>query len=168
MDFVRGREPYVVFEGPYRYFLAWPTPLENHRIMLGIGANPSKAGRVERGRVLSDPTISRLRNLAYVLGFGWLGMVNARSHISTNPKGVPPDPFGIGPKTDEWILRAVRQAELVVCCYGQLAGVRGPDVLALVREVGKVPHALALTKDGLPRHPRGVPVSARPFPLEKF
>ena len=32
---------------------------------------------------------------------------------------------------------------------------------------GKVPRALALAADGLtPRHPRGVPSSARPFPLE--
>jgi hypothetical protein len=162
---VESREPYAIFAGPYRYFLAWPTSIENHRHLIGIGANPSKAGRVEGGRVLCDPTIARLRNLACELGFGWLWMVNARSYVSTDPKKVPADPTGIGPDTDTWILRAARQAELVLCCYGHLAGDRGPSVLELVREAGKVPHALALTKDGLPRHPRGVPASSKPFPM---
>lgn len=159
------REPYAVFEGPYRYFLAWPTSLENDRVLLSIGANPSKAGRIERGRILSDPTISRLRNLAEDLGFGWLQMVNARSYVSTNPKDVPADPEGIGSETDSWIKDAAHEADLVVCCYGHLAGERSTRVLELVLAAGKVPHALALTKDGLPRHPRGVPGSARPFPL---
>lgn len=160
--------PYAVFAGPYRYFLAWPTARVNDRVLLSIGANPSKAGRVEHGKVLSDPTISRLRNLAEELDYGWLWMVNARSWVSTDPNGVPPDPEGIGEKTDSWIMRSVRDADLVVCCYGHLAGERGHRVLYLVRLAGKVPHALALTKDGTPRHPRGVPASARPFAIPKL
>lgn len=162
---IETRNPYAVFVGPFRYFLAWPTARENNRAMLGIGANPSKAGRIERGKVLSDPTISRLRNLAEELDYGWLWMVNARSFVSTDPNGVPPDPEGIGEETDRWIMRSVRGADLVVCCYGHLAGERGSRVPYLVRLAGKIPHALALTKNGVPRHPRGVPASARPFPF---
>lgn len=163
---IETRNPYAVFVGPFRYFLAWPTVHENTRVLLGIGANPSKAGRVERGKVLSDPTISRLRNLAEELDYGWLWMANARSFVSTDPEGVPPDPEGVGEETDRWIYQCAAVADLVVCCYGLLAKARGQIVLELVRAAGKVPHALALTKNGVPRHPRGVPASARPFPLD--
>jgi hypothetical protein len=165
LPLVEGRQPHAVFAGPYRYYLAWPTPLENDRVLLGIGANPSKAGRVEGGRILCDPTISRLRNLAEELDYGWLWMVNARSYVSTDPNDVPADPIGIGPDTDTWIYTCAAMSSLVVCCYGRLAGERGSHVLELVREAGKVPHALALTKEGIPRHPRGLSASARPFPL---
>lgn len=47
----------------------------------------------------------------------------------------------------------------------ELLGVTPRRAYKIMREAGKVPHALALTKDGIPRPPRGVPASARPFPL---
>jgi hypothetical protein len=48
---IGGVEPAAIFDGPYRYFLTWPTLRNNDRILLGIGANPSKAGRVETYRI---------------------------------------------------------------------------------------------------------------------
>ena len=162
------RAPSAVFadSNRYRYILRWPTGAASDSILTCIGANPSKAGQIdEAGNVRSDPTVSRLRGLARELGHGWLWMVNVRAFISTDPKGVPPDPEAIGPFNDEWLGKAVCAADLVLCCWGQLAGWRAPVVLELVRSLGKVPHALALTADGTPRHPRGIPLSARPFPL---
>lgn len=153
--------------GRFRWILRWPTAAQNERILAVCGANPSKAGGVVDGKMVSDPTISRMRNLASELGFGWLWMVNARSFVSTDPNGVPSDPFAIGEETDAWIERAARAADLFVCAYGHLAGTRGPRVLEIVRSAGKVPHALALANDGTPRHPRGIPKEARPFPMEE-
>lgn len=154
--------------GRYRWFLAWPTGRANTRAVLFIGANPSQAGKVlADGKVLSDPTASRWVNLARELHYGWAYMANARSYIATDPSGVPPDPEGIGADTDHWISMAAGCADLVVCCYGHLGADRGQRVLELVHAAGKVPQALALTKDGVPRHPRGVPASARPFPFEQ-
>lgn len=135
--------------------------------MFCIGANPSQAGKkLPDGTILSDNTISRLVNLARTLGFGQLWMANARSYISTDPKNMLPDPEGIGDETDYYIEWGAKHSDFVVCCYGHLAGERAQRVLELVRKAGKVPHALALTKDGVPRHPRGVPASARPFRME--
>lgn len=153
----------------YRYFLEWPTEHQNDNALLFIGANPSKAGQLDdNGDMKSDPTISRMRNLAQDMGFGLLWAVNARSWVSTDPLHVPSDPMAIGPKTDNWIRSSCRQAKLVLCAYGLLAETRAARVLELVREAGKVPHALALTKEGVPRHPRGVPKWARPFPLPEW
>ena len=165
-----GREPWAEFSpcGRYRYALGWPTGLDNDRVLTCCAANPSKAGQLlPNGTMRSDPTVSRMRNLARALGFGWFWMVNARAFVATDPKDVPPDPEAIGADNDAWIRQAARKGELVVVAYGHLAGSRGPRVLELIRSVGKVPHALALAKDGTPRHPRGVPASARPFPLEE-
>lgn len=164
----REPQPSVVFSdcGRYRWILWWPTGVRNERVMAVCGANPSVAGQLAPdGTMRSDPTVSRLRNLACELEFGWLCVVNARSWIATEPRDVPPDPDAIGADTDCWIETAARACELFVCAYGHLAGERGARVLEIVRGAGKVPHALALTQDGTPRHPRGVPSSARPFPI---
>jgi hypothetical protein len=151
----------------YRYLLKWPTGLQNSRVLLGIGANPSKAGQVDplTGKMLSDPTISRLVSDARYLGFGWFWMANVRAFVATDPREVPFDPEAVGPENDFHLGQAVSCADMVLCCWGQLAGVRAAPVLSIIRAAGKVPHALALTGDGAPRHPRGVPKSARPFPL---
>lgn len=151
--------------GCYRYFLVreWD---RGKPVWLFIGANPSIAGQPDgRGGERRDPTISGQVNRAKALGFGAMWAVNARSWISTDPNGVPPDPEAIGPETDAWIELAASCADLVVCAFGHLAGPRGARVLEIVRSVGKVPHALALANDGTPRHPRGIPSSAKPFPL---
>lgn len=165
-----GHPPSAEFsqDRKYRWILRWPTGKPNERIMAVCGANPSIAGSLdELGRMRSDPTVSRLRNLAAELGYGWLWVVNARSWVSTDPNGVPADPLAIGEETDAWIERAARACELFVCAYGHLGDTRGPRVLEIVRAAGKVPHALALNTDGTPAHPRGLPKSVRPEPIEE-
>ena len=153
-------------DGCLRYWLKWRTGLDDSRILLFIGANPSKAGQVVDGKVRSDPTVSRMRNLAHELGFGALWVVNVRAWISTDPSGVPADPMAIGPLNDYWIEIACNEATLIVCAWGHLAGKeRASEVMRIVRDSGKVPHVLALTQDGTPRHPRAIPSSAIPFPL---
>lgn len=152
-------------DGRYRYFLqrSWN---QNLPVWLFIGANPSKAGQPDgRGGLLSDATISGQVNRARALGYGTVWAVNARAWISTDPKLVPTDPEAIGPENDAWVERAVSLCDLVVCAWGHLGADRGPRILEIVRAARMVPHALALTADGTPRHPRGMPSSARPFPM---
>lgn len=143
-----------------------PAPGDLHSIMAVCGANPSVAGQLRPdGTLRSDPTVTRMRSLARDLGYGWLWMVNVRSFVATDPKLVPADPEAIGTETDLYIRLAAERSSLFVCAWGHLAGERGPRVLDLVRAAGKLPHALALTADGTPRHPRGLSASVRPFPL---
>jgi hypothetical protein len=166
-----GDKPSAVFgacgDAQYRYVLQWPTGLGNRRVMLFIGANPSKAGQVIDGKVRSDPTVSRMRNMARELGFGWLWVVNCRAYVATDPKDVPPDPEAIGPANMQWVASCVSDADLVICAWGHLAGKELPaKILRIIHESSKVPYALALAKDGTPRHPRGVPCSTNLLEIE--
>lgn len=164
-----NHEPEGTFspDGHYRYLLTWRTGINDTRILLFIGANPSKAGQVVDGRVKSDPTVSRMHNLARDLGYGWLWVANVRAWVSTDPNGVPADPKGIGSQTDYYLRLACNNSQLIVCAWGHLAGKkREAEVMSIVRDCGQVPHVLALTQDGTPRHPRGIPSSARPFPMQ--
>lgn len=167
--FSNDPKPEAVFSetGSHRYLLRWPSGAPGFRVLVCCAANPSKAGQPDgRGGMRSDPTVSRMRNLARELGYAWLWMVNARAYVATDPRDVPGDPEAVGSLNDHWLSYAFEHADLVVLAYGHLAGTRAPRVLELVRSAGKVPHALALAKDGTPRHPRGIPASARPFPME--
>jgi len=158
------REPYHVLSdcGRYRYFLAWPTGIENDRAALGIFANPSTATAEQL-----DPTLTRWSNYCRTWGYGWSWTCNVRAWRETDPKLVPPDPEAIGPENDQHILDRVRWSEIVVCGWGQLGGGRrAREVLELVRFGGKIPHALRLNTDGSPAHPLYLPANLRPVPME--
>ncbi len=144
----------------YRYVLAWPTGLDNDRYALFILANPSTATAEQ-----TDATVARCIAYAKRWGYGWCYVVNARAWRETNPRLVPADPLAIGPKNDEHILRVAAAADIVLCGWGQLAGARGPVMLDLIRQAGKVPHALKLNKDGAPAHPLYLRADARPVPM---
>jgi hypothetical protein len=132
----------------YRYLLEWPAGDGAHGSVLWVLANPSTATAEK-----TDPTIAKCRRLAGRWGYAWSRTVNVRAWRETDPKRVPADPLAIGPENDEWIARAVREADLVVCGWGKLGGSRGLDVLRVIREAGKVPFALKLNGDGSPQHP---------------
>jgi hypothetical protein len=132
----------------YRYILRYPTSALNDRACLFILANPSTATPEAL-----DPTVTRAVDYAGRWGYGWCLVANVRAWREKNPKLVPADPEAIGPDNDDWILRATRGADLVVCGWGKLGGSRGKRVLDMIRRVGEAPHALKLNKDGSPAHP---------------
>lgn len=163
------RKPSAIFsdDGRYRYLIKWPTTVNNDRVLLFVGANPSQAGKLgAEGVMRSDPTVSRMRNLARDLDYGWLWVVNVQAYVSTDPTLVPVGHEGVGAQNFCYLHNAFNSADLIVCAWGHLPGKTLSDTtLAHIRLFGKVPHALALAKNGTPRHPRGVPGSARPFQI---
>jgi hypothetical protein len=140
----------------YRYFLEWPAGGKAGSV-LWVLANPSTADASK-----TDPTIAKCIRFATRWGLAWSRTVNVRAWRATDPRDVPADPLAIGPENDEWIARAVREAELVVCGWGKLGGARGLDVLRVIRAAGKAPHALVLNKDGSPSHPLYIREDTRP------
>lgn len=145
----------------YRYFLAWPTGVDNDRAALGAFANPSKATALK-----TDRTIDRWIDYCRRWEFGWAWVVNARAWMETDPELVPPDPLAIGPDNDYHIAHWAAQAEIVVCGWGKLGGRRASDVLALIDcAAGKRPHALKLNGDGSPTHPLYLRATLKPFPM---
>lgn len=170
------RRPFALFSGctthwssceeqacvgrPYRYVLSWPTGVDNNRVCMFALANPSTASAEQ-----TDATVARCIAYAKRWGFGWCEVVNARAWRATDPKAVPADPEAVGPRNDDIVLSSAESAELVVCGWGKLAGERGPVMLDLIRNAGKVPHALKLNADLSPAHPLYLRADLEPFPM---
>ena len=57
----------------------------------------------------------------------------------------------IGPRTDEWILRAAEEADLVIAAWGASGSLMGrdSDILEMVPDI----RCLGTTQMGYPRHP---------------
>lgn len=128
---------------------------------LWVLANPSIANEFEL-----DPTLRRCADYTERWGFAEMRVVNVRAWVSTDPKGVPADPLGIGPENDGHIIEQAALAGLVVCGWGKLGGVRGPQVLQLLRPYC-VPRALKLCADGSPSHPLYLKADLLPFYLQE-
>lgn len=145
----------------YRYELEWPTgnPMTGG-MALFVLANPSTATHLE-----PDPTVTRCIGYSRLWGYGVCGVANARAWRETDPEKLPPDPQAIGPDNDHHVFEMAKRAKIVVCGWGKLGGLRSMRILEIIREAGKVPHALNLNKDGSPQHPLYLRKDLRPFPM---
>jgi hypothetical protein len=132
----------------YRYHLWRRLDASSARRIAVIGLNPSTADAEK-----NDPTIERLCRRARRLGFGRLDMLNVFAWRSTDPKVLPKIEDPIGPDNDGWILDVAREAEMVLCAWGNHAGERGHQVAKMLRERGIALHALRITSIGAPEHP---------------
>ncbi len=142
----------------YRYLLwrSW-TWLPVTRWLLFVGLNPSKADAKR-----SDPTVSQMRGRAQRMGFEGLMVVNAHAYVSTDPLGMQSVSDPTGPDNLIWILRAARMSEFILCAWGNLAGPQGKAIEIALRALNKPLYVLAVTKEGHPRHPRGVSLKVQP------
>lgn len=63
------------------------------------------------------------------------------------------DPVGFD--NNRWILRAAREADRIVCAWGNLGRHRdrGRDVRRMLADAGHTLHHLGLTREGQPKHP---------------
>jgi hypothetical protein len=73
----------------------------------------------------------------------------------------------VGPDNDAAIIAAAKRSKLVICGWGKPGRLlqRDAAVLQLLRDAGVVPHALAINKDGTPKHPLYVGYTTKPRPL---
>jgi hypothetical protein len=112
--------------------------------------NPSTAD-AER----DDPTIRRCVAFSRLWGCGKLQVVNLFAFRATNPRDLRLAEDPVGPENSRYVKEAVEAAGPVVCAWGVHGGHLDQD-LAMLRwlaEVGARPMALAVTKDGHPKHP---------------
>jgi hypothetical protein len=126
--------------------------------------NPSTADEFKL-----DPSCTRARNYAERWGYGALIVTNIFGWRATDPKVMKSvkDPVGRG--NDAAILRAAREAKLVVCAWGnhgEHLG-RGQEVLSLLRKQDIPLHLLRQNGKGQPCHPLYLPQTLTPeeFPL---
>ncbi|HKU46871.1 MAG TPA: DUF1643 domain-containing protein [Burkholderiales bacterium] len=119
--------------------------------------NPSTADEFKL-----DPSCTRARNYAEKWGYGALVVTNIFGWRSTDPKGlrVVRNPVGAG--NDAAIVKAAKEAKLVVCAWGEHGAHmdRGDEVLRLLKNTRL--HYLRLNASGHPAHPLYLPSSLMP------
>lgn len=147
--------------GRYRYGLwrRWDRKLP---YCLFLMLNPSTADAVE-----NDPTVERCERRARAMGFGGLYVANLFAWRSTDPRALARCDDPVGPDNDAAIAKVAKKAGRVICGWGNDGALYGRDaaVLALLRRAKVEPYALAINKDGSPRHPLYVAYSVEPTPM---
>lgn len=132
--------------------------------------NPSIANETE-----TDHTATRLRGFSEAWGMGGFEIVNAFSVVSTDPKALI-ELARAGKRlttgaTDHHVRSAIRSAERVVVGWGdhlshKLLRYRVAQLRRAFSDAVVVAHALALTKDGQPRHPLYLSKTLTPVPFD--
>ena len=140
----------------WRYLL-WRCWDESKPVANFLMLNPSTADEFKL-----DPSCTRARNYAERWGYGALIVTNIFGWRSTDPKGLLlcKDPVGRG--NDAAIVKAAKEAKLVVCAWGNHGEhlKRGEAVLDLLKGVRL--HALRMNGAGHPAHPLYLPSSLMP------
>ena len=121
--------------------------------------NPSTADETQL-----DPSCTRAREYASRWGFGGLLVTNLFAWRATDPEEMKAarDPVGRG--NDRAILRAAREAAIVVCAWGNHGTHmnRSLNVLRNLRGAGLGLHLLRLNGSGEPAHPLYLPATLEP------
>lgn len=148
----------------YRYLLSiwWnDTKPKINYLML----NPSTADEFA-----NDPTVERCERRAREMGYGGLIVTNVYALRSTDPKGLYDADDPVGPENDVIIGMAAAECVKTVCGWGAHARKVKPgrvdQVLRILQSENRPPHALALNKDGSPRHPLYVGYDRKPVLME--
>ena len=126
-------------------------------VALFIMLNPSTADEAA-----DDPTIRRCCGFVRRWGYGALEVVNLFALRATDPAALYADADPVGPENDSHISAAAADAKIIVAAWGvhgTLYG-RGPAVRDLLQGQGRRLTALGVTKDGQPRHPLYMPLTA--------
>lgn len=144
----------------YRYALTRIWDEAGGRVSF-VMLNPSTATEVQ-----NDPTVERCERRARTLGFGAFRVTNIFAWRDTDPKAMRAAADPIGPENDAAITDACLWANRVVCAWGTHGAHlgRGPQVEALIRNLGVTPYHLGLSKAGHPKHPLYLPYAQQPEP----
>jgi hypothetical protein len=121
--------------------------------------NPSTADETRL-----DPTCTRARRYAERWGYGALVVTNVFAWRATDPEEMKVAPDPVGPENDSAIVRAAREAGLVVCAWGNHGAhaARSTRVLELLGAAGVALHALRVNGSGEPAHPLYLSGALRP------
>ena len=114
--------------------------------------NPSTADEVKL-----DPTCSRARDYAERWGYGALIVTNVFGFMSTDPLLMKKEKDPVGPGNDAAIVRAAKEADLVVCAWGNHGAhqERSKRIGELLK--GHKLHTLRVNANGEPAHPLYLP-----------
>lgn len=122
--------------------------------------NPSTADELKL-----DPTCARARDYAERWGYGALVVTNVFGWRATDPAAMKAVQDPVGPENDAAIVRAAREAALVVCAWGNHGAhlQRAARVVALLKGAGVRLYALRVNGSGEPAHPLYLPGALQPL-----
>ncbi len=141
----------------YRLWRVWDTTKPK---ICFVMLNPSTADENQL-----DPTVSRCKKRAEMLGYGGFEVVNIFALRSTDPKGLYELFNPEGNDNNAAIYDAVQESEIAICAWGTHGKLekRGASICSLLRcFFPKKIHYLKLNADGSPAHPLYLPYSLRP------
>ncbi len=126
--------------------------------------NPSTADELKL-----DPTCARARDYAERWGYGALVVTNVFAFRNTDPARMKAAQDPVGPGNDAAIVRAAREAGIVVCAWGNHGAFlgRSAQVTALLRKNHVELHALRVNAGGEPAHPLYLPSRLSAIPLRR-
>lgn len=146
--------------GLYRYWLTRELA-ESGPTVAFVMLNPSTADAEKL-----DPTVRRCIGYAQRWGASRLIVVNIFALRSTDPKALYAAVDPIGQENNQYIQRAAREADTVVCAWGTHGAHREEGARAYwsLYIGGGEPTALAVTKQGHPAHPLYLRGDLQPMP----
>jgi hypothetical protein len=123
--------------------------------------NPSTADELQL-----DPSCTRAREFARRWGYGTVLITNLFAWRATDPDDMKAAKDPVGRGNDAAIVRAAREAKLVVCAWGNHGAHLGRSgkVVSLLRRCGVALHFLKMNERGEPSHPLYLPSSLKPTP----
>jgi hypothetical protein len=139
--------------GTYRYAL-WRHWAQGPQVLF-VMLNPSTADHRQ-----NDPTIRRCIGLASAWGYGALAVGNLFAFRTPSPKVLKRAAQPVGRANDHWLERLAAESNRVIAAWGNDGAFLGRD--QQVCELLGPLHALALTRQGQPRHPLYIPNGTRP------
>jgi hypothetical protein len=111
-----------------------------------------------------DPSCTRARVYAERWGYGTLIVTNLFGWRATDPQDMKAAREPVGRGNDQAILRAAREAGIVVCAWGNHGAHLGRSaaVKAMLAKAGVRMHVLRMNSGGEPAHPLYLPGHLKP------
>ncbi len=157
----------------YRYLLGWPTGIT---YAPGDPADPGRVGFVMLNPSTAthdqlDPTVRRCIGFARAWGAPEVIIANCFAYRAISPKQLRWAKDPVGPLNDLALRSLEARVTWLVCAWGRHAGPRGQAVEKMLRQMrvrmsgcAKPLAALAINRDGSPKHPLYCKSDLKPEP----
>lgn len=143
----------------YRFTL-WRVWDKSKMAVMFIGLNPSTANEN-----INDPTIRRVIQFAFDWGYGGVYMLNLFAYVTTDPKELK-TPQDLLSDNDLWLINIGAKCDKIIFAWGSFkeARERGKEIMKTFNGYG---YALAINRDGSPRHPLYVKKDVKLIKIEQ-
>jgi hypothetical protein len=149
----RGAEFSVLEDYRFLYWDVWNDRLPPLGVLM---LNPSKAGKIVAGKMLTDPTVTRCTIRAKRLQRGGVIVGNLYGFIATDPKDMKGVADPVGVLNDYYLRKMAELCPTILLAWGAHAE-KGRAALVTgmlqAHPMKPVLKHLGLTKGGQPRHP---------------